>query len=251
MTERIQVTLQKAFVLHYRSYRETSLIVDVFSREFGKLSVIAKGARRAKSKFMGILQPFRLLKLSWVGKSELCTLTDAEIVLPVIELSGDSLYCGFYLNELLCHFLYRHDPHAELFLEYQHTLSLLESKDVVEQSLRFFELSLLKQLGYGLQIKYDAESGKPIDANKSYRYGIETGPVEAKPGTGTIHGSTLIGLQCKQFNDPVALSEAKRLLREVIDFHLGGKQLMSRLLFFSARKPNSSTTVCGPINSDS
>ncbi len=231
MNERVQILLRDGFVLHYKLYRETSLILEIFTQEFGKLSVIAKGARKAKSKFSGLLQPFRMLKLSWCGKSELSTLTDAEIVPPVIHLSGNALYCGFYLNELLNRFLHRHDPHDQLFPVYGQTLSLLASGNSLEQPLRIFELVLLAEVGYGLQIEYETENGKPIDPDKRYKYIIEKGPVEVKSGIDSIQGSTLIGMQGYQFADSSALLESKRLLRRVIDFHLGGKPLMSRSLF--------------------
>ena len=233
MNERVQVLLQDGFVLHYKIYRETSLILEIYTRDFGKLPVIAKGARRARSKFSGLLQPFRLLKLSWCGKSELCTLTDAETVPPLIHLSGKALYCGFYLNELLTRFLHRHDPHDKVFSVYDHTLSLLASGHSIEESLRNFELILLAQVGYGLQIEHETENGKRIEPDKRYKYVIEKGPVEVKSGDNTVRGSTLIGMQNYQLADSIALYEAKRLLRRVIDFHLGGKPLVSRSLFRS------------------
>lgn len=236
MNERVQVLLQDGFVLHYKLYRETSLILEIFTRDFGKLSVIAKGARRARSKFSGLLQPFRLLKLSWCGKSDLCTLTDAEIVPPLIHLSSNALYCGFYLNELLNRFLHRNDPDDQLFSVYGQTLSLLASGNSIEQPLRIFELVLLDQVGYGLQIEYEMENGKRIDPDKRYKYIIEKGPVEVKSGKDMVRGSTLIGLQDFKFVDSIALYEAKRLLRRVIDFHLGGKPLISRSLFGVQKK---------------
>lgn len=235
MNEPVRVVLQDAFVLHCRNFRETSLIADVFSRDFGRLSVLAKGARRTKSRYFGVLQPFRLLKLSWCGRSELLTLTEGEINLPVIGLSGGRLYCGFYLNELLCHFLHRHDPHIELFSVYEKTLSLLKADQSIEPLLRYFEMSLLQQIGYGLQIEFDGENGSAIEPSKIYVYVNEKGLVEAKSGKETIHGSTLIALRQHQINDPVALREARRFLRKIIDYHLGGKRLMSRS-FFSRKK---------------
>lgn len=231
MKERVQITLQKSFVLHYRRYRETSLIVDIFSQDYGRLSVIAKGARRAKSKFAGILEPFRLLNLSWCGKSELVTLTHAEIILPTFELAGVSLYCGFYLNELLSRLLYRNDPHSALFSIYSETLALLQTEQTVERPLRFFELMLLKELGYGLQLQFEGQTGKAIEPEKLYDYQIEQGPVEAEIGNNIIHGSTLIGLRKHRLENAFELLEAKRLLRHAIDFHLEGKPLTSRSLF--------------------
>jgi len=231
MNDRVRVMLQDGFVLHHKIYRETSLILEIYTRDFGKLSVIAKGARKAKSKFSGLLQPFRFLKFSWCGKSDLYTLTDVEIVFPLIHLSGSSLYCGFYLNELLNRFLHRHDPHDHLFSIYYQTLCLLASGNSIEQTLRIFELVLLGQVGYGLQIEYETGSGRRIDPGKRYIYVIERGPVEVKSGNDTVLGSTLISMNNYDFSDSIALSEAKQLLRRVIDFHLGGKPLISRSLF--------------------
>lgn len=238
MNEMVRETLQDAYVLHYRRYRETSIVADIFSRNFGKLSVIAKGARRNRSKFSCILQPFRHLKLSWCGKSDLLTLTDAEMIAPLRQLTGSNLYCGFYINELLYHFLYKHDPHVDLFSAYQEVLALIENSDSAEKPLRYFELLLLEQIGYGLQIRYEGDSERPIDPEKSYDYVIGKGPVATTSEIGSIRGSALIALQWRNLSDCAnELREAKLFLRRVIDFHLGGKSLKSRSLFQHYKNP--------------
>ncbi len=231
MSENQRVYLQNSFIVHRRPYRETSVLLDVFSSEYGKISLIAKGVRQQKSRMAGILQPFKLLRLSWSGRSDLQLLTGAELVMPDIDLKGKPLFCGFYLNELINLFLHRHDPHPELFAFYSATLLTLAECNGVEKALRYFELTLMDQVGYGLQLEYEVGTGAKINASDLYRYVIGQGPILTSSKVDTIHGVTLIELRQRNLQNQTALVEAKRLMRKVIDFHLNGKLLNSRSLF--------------------
>ena len=238
MTNNQRVYLQNSYIIHRRPYRETSVLLDVFSEDYGKISLIARGIRSHKSKLAGILQPFKLLRLSWCGRSNLQSLTAAELILPDIHLQGKSLFCGFYVNELINGFLHRYDPHPELFAFYSATLLALAKCDNLEIALRYFELALLDQVGYGLQLDYEIDSGAEIDADSFYRYVVGQGPVLTSSGINAIHGGTLIELRQQKLKNYRALAESKTLMRRVIDFHLNGAILKSRSLFGSNKKPS-------------
>ncbi len=225
MTDRA-VYLQPAFILQQQKYRETSLIIDALTLDFGRVSLMAKGVRKAKSKTAGLLQPFVPLTLSYFGKSELKTLTDVEITQPFIQLQGLALYCGFYVNELVSFFLHRYDPHPDVFACYRKCLSGLSDSSKIEASLRIFELDLMDAVGYGLQLEYDFHNEKPVDPLTSYHFNVEQGPVEAPDGQ--FSGRTLQALKSRECSDPQVLNEAKKLMRSVISAYLRGKPLKSR-----------------------
>lgn len=233
------VYLQPAFILQQRKFRETSLIIDVLTRDFGRISLLAKGVRKAKSKTAGLLQPFVPLLLSYVGKAELKILSNVEIIQPgkelkSCELKGLALYCGFYINELVGFFLHKYDPHPEVFSDYADCLSslsaegnqLLSNNSKIESALRIFELNLMDNAGYGLQLEHDCRNEKQVDPLKKYIFDVEQGPVEAADGY--FSGKALLALNSRQFNDAQVLSEVKTLMRTVIDVHLQGKPLKSR-----------------------
>ena len=156
----MRVHHQPAYVLVNRPYSETSWIVEIFSREYGRLTLMAKGARRIKSKLKGTLIPFQPILVSWTGKGEVPTLTAAEIdqtdyKLIEHELRGDALVCGFYCNELIVNLLHRNDPHGALFDRYHSTIMALSqavSDDVLPLVLRKFEQVVMKETGYQLSL---------------------------------------------------------------------------------------------------
>jgi len=224
MTE-TSVYLQPAFILQQRKYRETSLIIDALTRDFGRISLLAKGVRKVKSKTAGLLQPFVPLIISYVGKAELKTLTDVEIIQPFSEIKGLALYCGFYINELVGCFLHKYDPHPEVFAHYRDCLSGLADSSKMEAALRLFEFDLMDSVGYGLQLEYDG-NGNPIDSLKKYVFTVGQGPIESVDGQ--FSGKTLQAISLREFTDPQVLSEAKILMRTVIDVYLQGKPLKSR-----------------------
>lgn len=234
MTEAV-VYLQPAFILQQHKYRETSLIIDALTRDFGRVSLLAKGVRKAKSKTAGMLQPFIPLIISYVGKAELKTLSNVELsagfgqTRGINIISGDikglALYCGFYINELVVCFLHKYDPHPEVFDHYRECLSGLMGGASTEAALRQFELNLMECVGYGLQLRFDG-TGEPIEPLKRYDFNAGHGAVEAI--NGQFSGQTLLALNARELADPQVLSEAKILMRMVIDVYLQGRQLKSR-----------------------
>jgi DNA repair protein RecO (recombination protein O) len=219
-----------AYLLHERPYRETSLIVDIFSREEGRLSLLAKGIR-APGRRVERLRPFTPYALQWRGKSELPLLHDRESLEPPLVLTGVRLFCALYLNELLVRFLHRHDPHAGLFAVYRQTLLALAAADDPELALRRFELNLLTETGYGLSLVRDAATGEPVQPTRTYRYLPGRGMVPDSAGADLLSGATLIALHRGADLDATQRREAKGLLRTAIHFHLEGKPLKSRDLF--------------------
>ena len=215
------VYLQPAFILQHRPYRETSLLLEVFTRDYGIVPVLAKGVRKEKSRLAGVLLPFTLLRISYLDKNELKTLTEAEFV-SNFPLQRLSLYCGFYVNELLQVFLHKHDPHSELFQCYQTCLADLHASQAIEQTLRYFELSVLEESGYGAEI--DVEQ----DSKVSERYDFFPGLGLVVASNGCVSHDTLQLLACKSPLSGPALPEAKLLLRKMLDEHLQGKPLKSR-----------------------
>ncbi len=231
------VLLQPAYVLHSRAYRETSLILDVLTEDYGKVALIAKGVRNKKSTTAALLQPFMSLLVSYIGKSDLRNLSHVELNPPITGLKGIPLYCGFYINELLNHFLQTNDPCPEIYQHYQQCLDLLQNNSGnIEAALRLFELNLLESLGYGLQLTYDFQQEQPIDSEKKYYYIPDQGPVVAE--NGSFSGATLKSLQGKNLENKQALAEAKQLMRQVIDFHLQGRALKSRSLIRATQLKN-------------
>ncbi|SJM94049.1 DNA repair protein RecO [Crenothrix polyspora] len=219
---------QPGFILKQRKYRETSLIIDVFTRDFGRFSLLAKGVRKAKSKTAALLQPFVPLSISYIGNGELKILTNVDVFQPALELKGLALYCGFYISELVICFLHQYDPHPEVFNDYNACLTALATltDSEIEVALRIFEINLIEEIGYGLQLEVDFLSGQAIHPVKKYTFDVEQGAYEDEQGD--VLGSTLLALRSKKLHDPQALSEAKLLMRAVIDFYLQGRLLKSR-----------------------
>lgn len=227
---RSAVLLQPAFILQHREYRETSLILDVLTRDYGVLSILAKGARKKKSRQGGLLMPFIALNISFQGNSDLKILTGSEI-LCTYRLTGLAVFCGFYLNELMYYFLHRNDPHPELYDDYQRCLQNLKDAADFEFTLRTFELRLLEQIGYGLPLSYDSGDNMPVVKQARYRYQAGVGVVRSQDGY--ICGSTLLALQSGSPLSSLELAEAKRLLRTVLDDLLQGRELKSRAVLAS------------------
>lgn len=226
--------LQTGHVLHTRAYRESSLMLDVFTRDQGRSVLVAKGARRAKSPWRGLLQPFRPLLLSWSGGGEVQTLIGAEPDGLAWPLAGRGLLSGFYVNELVMRLLQRHDPHPALYPAYLAVLKGLAQAGREEPTLRVFEKRLLDALGYGLVLERESGSGRPIEFSGQYRYLPEQGPVPADLADGlgiAVSGATLLALAGERLDAPDCLRQAKRLMRQALGPYLGDKPLKSRSLF--------------------
>ena len=226
-----RILLQPAYVLHSRSFRETSLIVEAFTREHGRVAVVARGAKSARSRWRNILQPFRPLLISWNQKSDLGTLTAADQVASPPALQGQSLYCGLYLNELLMRLLHRGDPHAEVFERYRHALSELATEASPQPLLRVFEKHLLEAIGYAMLLDREYQGGEDILPQHWYDYKPDRGPIlSSGPGKGRISGVALLALHAENLPEE-SLPELRMLMRSVIGYHLGDKPLASLSLF--------------------
>lgn len=230
-----KVDAQPAYVLHTRPYRETSLLVEAFSRDYGRVALLARGARRPRAALRGLMMGFQPLELSWSGKGEVLTLIKAEWQGGQPLLAGLPLFCGYYLNELLLKLLPREDAHPFLFERYTQILLRLgySSRDqVAEADLRSFERALLRELGYGLTLSHDQE-GAEIIPEARYRYEIEYGPVRIgdDDSNGGIAGQTLLDMESDQYSLAATRSEAKQLMRRLLTHYLDGAELESRKLF--------------------
>lgn len=223
---------QAAFVLHTYPYRETSAIVEILSAGYGRVALIARGARRTRSELRGVLQAFQPLTLSWMGTGELKTLVRAEWRGGLPLVTGSALLCGFYLNELVLKLVPREDPHARLYEEYEAALAHLASGAEQAPVLRRFELELLAELGYALPLTHEADTGRPVDPAERYYYAFERGPrtVAAEPGRRypIVRGATLLALAQHDYRSPESAAEAKRLMREVLDYYLEQRTIVSR-----------------------
>lgn len=225
---------QPAFVLHTYPYLETSLIVEVFTQNYGRIALIAKGAKRPTSALRGLLRAFQPLLLSWGGKSELRTLHKAEWQGGQLPLQGTALICGFYLNELLIRLLHRNDPHEQLFAYYEEALTALSISSDYVPTLRHFEQRLLQELGYALMLTQDAESGKPINPEDAYCYEIERGPVALNghgcPSNLQLRGQTLLDMKRGDYSAPLTRQQSKGLMRYLLNHYLADKPLHTRQL---------------------
>jgi DNA repair protein RecO (recombination protein O) len=224
---------QPAFVLHGRPYRETSLIVEAFSRDHGRVALVARGARRPKSALRGVLLAFQPLLISWSGRGELRTLTRTEWQGAYCPLEGEALICGFYLNELLLKLLARDDPHERLFGVYQETLAALADAAERPAVLRRFEMCLLRELGYAVILDRDVERDEPVARERSYVYVVERGPVSAAGASANgveLSGQTLLDMQSGIFTSPATQQQSKLLMRTLINHCLGNQVLHTRQL---------------------
>lgn len=235
----LRVGMQAAYVLHRRPYRETSLLLEVFSREHGRVPLVARGARRSRRGARAELEPFRALLLSFNMRGEMGTLLDAEFAAAAAEAPrGEALPSAFYVNELLMRLVHRFDPYPTLFDAYADLLTGIAEPAKREPVLRIFEKRLLEETGYGLVLDHDTGSGAPLQPHERYVYAAEEGPVllsDERQAAGpwpVVRGSTLLSLAAETLGDDTdSLRESKRLMRFVIDHYLGGKPLKSRSLF--------------------
>ncbi len=224
----MRVLLQPAFILHHRPFRETSVLLDVFTEEHGLVSLIAKGVRTQRSKLKALLQPFVPLLLSWQGKNELMNLVSVEAKNRPFQLVGDCLLSGFYVNELLVRVLQKQDPHPQLFAHYQSTLEALTVLPLNQSILRIFEKKLLEEIGYGLCWHEDFSTGQAILPDKYYQYYPGDGFKQIE--SGGFKGEALLTIANESFTE-VYLQDAKRLMRIVITALLSDQTLYSRKLF--------------------
>ena len=229
MTHTTRVSLEPAWILHQYPYRDSSLLLEVFSREYGRIGLVARGARSARSRCRNQLQILRPLALSWNLRGDLGTLTGVESRGAVDMFPGRQILCACYLNELLLRLTTRHDPHPEIFDAYEQAVMTLGVNE--EQALRVFEKRLLQSLGYGLQLDHEFDNGTPVREDVVYEYRLEGGPVRCQQANDEgifMHGSSLLALQRDELQDPQACREAKRLMRAALALYLGARPLRTR-----------------------
>jgi DNA repair protein RecO (recombination protein O) len=225
-----KVAGQPAFVLHSYPYKETSLIVDLLTRDFGRVALIAKGAKRPHSQLRGVLQTFQPLSASWTGKNELRTLTDAEWVGGMLPLEKTALLCGFYLNELLVKLTARDDAHPVLFDHYVSTLNQLAHNEPPPIVLRKFEMALLKETGVAADFTRCIATHEKVRPEVQYVLEPERGPRPARASDGAprVSGQTLLDMEHADYADPATQSQSKQLMRFLLAHHLGGAPLNTR-----------------------
>ncbi|MFE8072604.1 DNA repair protein RecO [Marinobacteraceae bacterium S3BR75-40.1] len=229
-----RVEQEPAYVLHRRAYRETSLLVSLFSLEYGRMSLVARGATRPKSPWKAQLQPFQPLIVDWQGRGDLKNLAQVEVQSGPTPRGTRALYCGFYLNELMERLLPAQEPSRELFGAYIEALHGLAQAEDLEQVLRRFEWVLIDVLGYGFSWDVASDLEETVQAGRSYGYDPQQGIV-AEPGQSILlsglPGDTLLTLAQGHLDDPGARRMAKRVTRALIDYLLQGRPLNSRKLF--------------------
>ena len=226
-----RVDHEPGYVLHTYPYKETSLIVESFTRRFGRVAVLARGARRPRSAMRGVLLAFHPLRLGWSGSAELANLISAEWSGALRPLAGRGLMCGFYLNELLLRLLPREDPHEALFDVYGQSLEQLTGGLAHASVLRSFEKRLLGELGYAPLLERDAESGAPIDPERRYAYEPDRGPMPVKGAHSSdlvVTGRTLLDVAADDYGRPETRDEARELMRALIGQRLHGQVLHTR-----------------------
>jgi DNA repair protein RecO (recombination protein O) len=224
--------LEQAFVLHRRDYANTSLLIEVFSGPHGRFPTIAKGAKRGRSPSAVLLQPFTPLWLSWSGRGEVRTLARVEAAGGALTLPGKALFCGFYLNELLMRLLGRNDPHEDLFAFYHAALTRLTQGTDLDGPLRQFELRLLQDAGYALDLEREWDTGRPVVAGRRYVYEPELGMRAAGTDDGpTVCGDALLALTAGESLTGAPAREARGLMRAALAPYLGARPLKSRELF--------------------
>jgi DNA repair protein RecO (recombination protein O) len=227
-----RVQLAPAYLLHHYPWRESSRVLEFFTRDHGRVSVFARAARRGTSSLPAALQPFGEVLVSWSARGEAGQLTGAERAAPPAVLAGDRLMGGFYANELLIRLLQRHDPHPSLY-DASATVGAHPPPPGVEpaRGLRVFEKRLLEELGWGLDLVQESPTGAPIVPGRAYRYRIDGG---AEPAEGVAEGplvfagASLLSLAREELDDPRHLADARRLLRAALDQCLDGRPLRTR-----------------------
>ncbi len=224
--------LHDAFVLHRRPFRNSSYIVDLMTQDEGKVAVIARGSRGGQGGSLALLQPFRLLQVGWGGRGELKNLHAVEPKERGYALTGRRMFCGLYANELMVRLLHCSDPHPEIYHLYQQLITALSDGAEEGRLLRSFEVQLLEQVGFGIDLHQDS-AGAPIDAQQRYCYHPEEGMVRLQREghrSLAVTGKTLEWLRMtSEQAESSILVEAKQLLRRVIDAHIPG-ELQSRKL---------------------
>jgi DNA repair protein RecO (recombination protein O) len=232
----MRVESEPGFILHTIPYRETSLLVDIFTQNYGRLRCVAKGFRKPNKKGIAkTLFPYTEHHFQWQGRGELKTLIKADPVQAPVFLQQESLFIGLYINELLYKLLHQNDPHQSLYDFYQQLMATLSSAVLEQPVLRHFEMQLLEELGYGLVLDTEAETGEAVTPEHLYYYipdqGLKILQDQTTNNANTFSGADIIAISQGEFEQQSVLRAAKQLTRQVINFYLDGKQLNSRELY--------------------
>lgn len=233
------IELQPAYILHSRPFRDSSLLVDFLTRDYGRISAVANGVRRPKSAYRSLLQPFIPLQASFSGKNELKTFRNAELLSDPLMLKGNNLFGALYINEILVRLIKGHEADSDVFIRYEKTLGKLAQRDELEPVLRNFELSLLSALGYGIEFSCVADTGEEIAEDAWYFFQHESGFIQLhhktdKNNINHFSGRDLLNIARRDFSSKQSRKVAKHIVRNVLGVHLGNKPLKSRQLFSKA-----------------
>jgi DNA repair protein RecO (recombination protein O) len=232
----MRVESEPGFILHTIPYRETSFLVDIFTLNYGRLRCVAKGFRKPSKKGIAkTLFPYTEYHFQWQGRGELKTLIQADPIQAPVFLKQESLFIGLYINELLFKLLHQNDPHQSLFYCYHQLMTELSSSKIEQSALRRFEMQLLDELGYGLVLDAEAETGQAVCADQAYYYipdqGLKLIQDKIADNSHAFSGADIMALNQDQLEQQSVLRAAKQLTRQVIDFYLDGKALNSRELY--------------------
>lgn len=229
---------EPAYLLSQRPYRETSLLLEAFTERYGRIGLVARGARGARSRLKGLLQPFQALHLSWRDTGELGSLGAVEPGGPTVMLGGERIFHGWYLNELLLRLLQRHDALPAIYRLYAGTLTRLSLDEDGEPALRIFEKHLLAELGYALPLEAE------FSPRLRYRFDLENGAREtAATETDGLPGSSLIALRDERFDSRESLRDARKILRAALHRQLGGRPLETPRLLREMRRQRQAPTA--------
>lgn len=233
-----RVYLQPAYILHKQPFQNSSLLLDFFCLDYGRVKAVARGARRSGSKYRSLLQIFQPLLVSFTGKGEVKTVATVESSVAALELKGERLFSGLYVNELIIRLLMNNVEHTELYKRYQDALVGLGGTDDLNRVLRRFEMSLLDELGYGINLEQDCVSRQPIEKDAAYLFvpdlGFEQVDAGSTPGDGTENvylGKYILALRDLDLTDPDCRTATRSITRQALGAHLGDKPLHSRNLF--------------------
>jgi len=232
----MRVESEPGFILHTIPYRETSLLVDIFTLNHGRLRCVAKGFRKPNKKGIAkTLFPYSEHHFQWQGRGELKTLTQADPIQAPVFLKQESLFVGLYINELLYKLLHQNDPHQSLYEFYRQLMTQQSTSEIQQPVLRRFEMLLLEELGYGLVLDSEAETGQAVSSEHLYYYipdqGLKLIQDQTADNLHAFSGADIMALCQGQLEQQSVLRAAKKLTRQVIDFYLGGKELNSRELY--------------------
>lgn len=223
---------QLGWVLHRRPWRESSLLIEFFSHQQGRIGLVAKGARSARSSWRGLAEPFCPLTATWTRRGEMGTLTGLDPAGSRYLLAGRALWCGLYANELILKLLLRDDPSPELFRAYDALLADLATDSKLAPAVRRFELGLLAALGVAPDFEHDAADGQPIQSGGLYHLDPEAGFIPAeRPGPMTYPGDAILALAGGMSEGQDSGRDCRRMMRQLIDHQLAGRRLESRRLF--------------------